>query len=165
MARCLIIGCGCRGRSLAVELLARGHVVRGTTRSAGPVSEIEATGAEAVIADPDRVATIAPALAQVAVVCVLLGSARGGPSQLAALHTDRLEMLLTRIVDTPVRGLLYEASGTVDPSLLSAGAAAVSAFCGRSRIPFGLLEADPRAWEAWVTAAADAVELVLSGGA
>jgi hypothetical protein len=116
-----------------------------------------------VIADPDRVGTIASALAQVGVVCVLLGSARGESPHLSALHTDRLAMLLTRIVDTPVRGLVYEASGTVDPSLLSAGAAAISSVCERSRIPFALLAADQRDWAAWTAAAADAVERVLAG--
>lgn len=115
-----------------------------------------------MIADPDRVGTIAPALAQVAVVCVLLGSARGEEAQLSALHTDRLAMLLTRVVDTPVRGLVYEASGTVDRELLAAGASAVSSFCRRSRIPFALLEADRRDWAAWAAAAADAVEIVLA---
>jgi hypothetical protein len=99
----------------------------------------------------------------VAVVCVLLGSARGDDLQLSALHIERLAMLLTRIVDTPVRGLVYEASGTVGSSLLSAGGSAVSAFCGRSRIPFALLEAEQRDWAAWTAAAADAVERVLAG--
>jgi hypothetical protein len=98
----------------------------------------------------------------VAVVCVLLGSARGEGPHVSALHTERLAMLLTRIVDTPVRGLVYEASGTVDRELLSAGASAVSSFCGRSRIPFALLEADQRDWTAWAAAAADAVDLVLA---
>ncbi len=116
-----------------------------------------------MIADPDRVGTIAPALAQVAVVCVLLGSAHGDDPHLSALHTDRLSMLLTRIVDTPVRGLVYEASGTVDRGLLAAGASAVSSFCDRSRIPFALLEAEQGDWGAWTVAAANAVERVLAG--
>jgi hypothetical protein len=116
-----------------------------------------------VIGDPDRVGTIAPALAQVAVVCVLLGSAQGDDAHVSALHTARLSMLLTRIVDTPVRGLVYEASGTVDRGLLAAGASAVSSFCARSRIPFALLEDDHADWGPWTAAAADAVERVLVG--
>jgi uncharacterized protein YbjT (DUF2867 family) len=135
-------------------LTARGHAVRGTTRRETHLETIERTGAEAVIADPDRVATLVPALAQVAVVCVLLGSAAGTPAELKALHTTRLEMLLTKVVDTTVRGLIYEASGTTDPELLSTGATLVTEFCQRSRIPFALLNAD---------SAADAVERILSG--
>ena len=32
LARVLIVGCGCRGRALAAELVAGGHAVRATTR-------------------------------------------------------------------------------------------------------------------------------------
>jgi nucleoside-diphosphate-sugar epimerase len=130
MARCLIIGCGCRGRELARELIARGHSVRGTTRSADRCEAIAKVGAEAAVADPDRVATVAPLLAGVAVVCVLLGAARGSHEEVAALHGPRLEMLLTRIIDAPVRAFVYEG----DP-----GASLVSSVCERSRIPYALV--------------------------
>jgi hypothetical protein len=122
---------------------------------------IEACGAEAVVADPDRVGTIAPALAGVGVVCVLLGSAAGPPETLAALHGDRLAMLLTRVIDTPVRGFVYEAAGSVDAAVLEAGAASVSAFCTRSRIPFALLSGDDGG-ASWAVRAADAVDRVLT---
>jgi hypothetical protein len=124
-------------------------VVRGTTRRPERCAEIEAAGAEAVVADPDRVATLAPALAGVAVVCVLLGSASGSAEQLAALHGPRLEMLLSRILDTPVRGFVYEQA---------AGAELVSATCGRSRIPYAVV---PDA--AAPAVLADAIERVLLG--
>ena len=62
MARALIVGCGCRGRALAGELVTAGHEVRGTTRRSERLAEIEATGAEAVLADPDRLATVVPQL-------------------------------------------------------------------------------------------------------
>jgi hypothetical protein len=126
----------------------------------GNAASIEAGGAEAVVADPDRVGTLAPALAGVAVVCVLLGSATGSPEALAALHGDRLAMLLARVLDTPVRGFLYEASGSVDAAMLGAGASLVSSFCTRSRIPFSLL--DGVGAEAWPKSAADAVDRVLT---
>jgi hypothetical protein len=150
LARCLIIGCGCRGGELARELIARGHAVRGTTRSPERCGRIEAAGAEAVIADPDRVATLAPALRGVAVVCVLLGSARGSPEQLEALHGPRLEMLLSRVIDTPVRGFVYEDA---------AWAGLVASFCSRSRIPYSLV---PEGAAPGVLA--DAVESTLLGG-
>jgi putative NADH-flavin reductase len=157
VARCLIIGCGCRGRLLARELIARGHAVRGTTRDPAKRSAIEAAGAEAVIADPDRVVTLAPAFEHVAVAYVLLGSAAGDP----ALHGTRLDMLLHRMVDTTIRGIVYEARGSVDSALLEAGAAMVTAVCADARIPYVLLDADPSDHGAWVAAAVGGAERVL----
>ena len=119
------------------------------------MTAIEASGAEAVIADPDRVGTLIGALEGVAVACLLLGSATGTPEDVQALHTTRLEMLLTRMIDTTIRGIVYEATGTVSPDLLQAGAALVQAKCAESRIPYAILRArdDPaRAIEALLTA-------------
>lgn len=163
MARCLIIGCGCRGQLLAGELRSAGHVVRGTTRSLERLIDIEASGAEGVLADPDRVATLVDALAYVSVVCVLLGSAQGSPSQLAALHGTRLDMLLTKLVDTTVRGVVYEARGSVEAGVLAGGAERVRNFAERSLASYALLEADPQAPRQWVAAAVDAVQQVVGG--
>lgn len=161
MARCLIIGCGCRGQALARELVARGHAVRATTRDRERVVAIEAAGGEAIVGDPDRVATVAPALEHVGVAVILLGSATGSPEALAALHGTRLDMLLLRMLDSTVRGIVYEATGSVDPSLLDAGAQRVRAFCEGSMIPYALLDGQGSEWPA---GAADAVEQVLRGG-
>jgi uncharacterized protein YbjT (DUF2867 family) len=163
LARCLIIGCGCRGRLLTRELRSAGHAVRGTTRSSAALAEIEAAGAEAVLADPDRVATLIPAFEHVTVVCVLLGSALGSTEQLRALHSTRLEMLLTKLVDTTARGVVYEARGSVDPSVLAGGAGRVQEFAHRSLASYALLEADPAEPEAWVAAALEAVTGLISG--
>ncbi|MBV9197015.1 MAG: hypothetical protein JO168_23000 [Solirubrobacterales bacterium] len=164
MARCLIIGCGCRGRLLARELIGRGHAVRGTTRDPAGRAAIEATGAEAVLADPDRVVTLTPALEHVAVSYILFASARTRPGapELTALHGTRLQMLLTRMLDTTVRGIIYEARGSVDGGVLARGAARVRAFCEDSRIPYVLLDADPAKPGAWVQEAAGAAERVLA---
>jgi len=162
MARCLIIGCGCRGLSLARELIAAGHAVRGTTRDPARGPEIEAAGVEAVVGDPDVVATVARAFEHVSVACVLLGSAVGSPERLAALHGTRLEMLLTRMLDTTVRGIVYETAGSVDATVLEAGAAQVRARCDDSRIPYALLDANPSSGAAWTSAAVQAVEGVLT---
>jgi nucleoside-diphosphate-sugar epimerase len=162
MARCLIIGCGCRGRSLARELIATGNAVRGTTRHPARAAEIEAIGAEAVVGDPDVVATLARSLEHVSVACVLLGSAHGSAEHLAALHGTRLEMLLTRMLDTTVRGIVYEAAGSVDRAVLDAGAALVRERCEDSRIPYALLNADPADSSAWTSAAVRGVESVLA---
>jgi nucleoside-diphosphate-sugar epimerase len=159
MARVLIVGCGCRGRSLAGALREDGHAVRGTTRARGGLAEIEATGAEAVVADPDRLGTVMAQLAGVAVVCWLMGSA-GGPTA-SELHGPRLETLLERLVDTPVRGVVYEAAGTVEPRLLAEGAAAVRAASGRWRVPAEVVEADPADHAAWLEATRAAVGRLL----
>lgn len=156
MARCLLIGCGCRGQLLARELIARGHAVRGTTRDRSRVPAIESSGAEAVVADPDRVITLIPAFEHVAVACVLLGSA-GDPS----LHGPRLQMLLTRLVDTTMRGVVYEARGSAGAPVLHGGADLVAAFCADARTPYALLDADPGDFAGWTTAATEAVERVL----
>ena len=161
MARCLIIGCGCRGRELARELASCGHAVRGTTRDRSRVALIEEAGAEAVVADPDRVATLVEALDHVTVVCHLLGSARGSQQQLAALHGSRLEMLLTKLVDTTVRGVVYEAAGTVDPSVLRSGTLRVREFSERSLAEVAVLEAEAGNPEGWLRAALEAVERLL----
>jgi uncharacterized protein YbjT (DUF2867 family) len=162
MARVLIVGCGCRGQALARELRARGHAVRGTTRSQARREAIEAAGAEVWIGDPDRIGTISYALDGVTVLCWLMGSAQGSSEQLAALHGSRLRMLLERTIDTTVRGLVYEAAGSVDPALLAAGAETVSAACAYSEIPYALLDADPADHAAWLAGALACVDELLT---
>lgn len=164
MARCLIIGCGCRGRLLAGALSERGLTIRGTTRNPDSLAAIEAAGADAVLADPDRVATLIGALEHVTVACILLGSATGAREGLQALHGPRLEMLLTRMVDTTIHGVVYEARGGVDPALLRGGVERLEAFAERSHARCTVLRADPRDPARWLTAALDAVELALSPG-
>jgi uncharacterized protein YbjT (DUF2867 family) len=136
--------------------------VRGTTRSPDRAAEIEMEGAEPFIADPDRVATLMPAIDHVAVVCLLLGSARGDREQLEALHGPRLEMLLARLVDTTVRGVVYEGRGSVPDDILAAGSELVRHACGRSRVPFALFETAPEDRERWLAAALDGVKRLIS---
>jgi hypothetical protein len=157
VARVLIVGCGCRGRSLAGALLADGHAVRGTTRASAGLAEIEAAGAEAVVADPDRLATVMVQVAGVTVICWLMGSATGADD----LHGPRLETLLERLVDTPVRGIVYEAAGTVDPALLAGGAAAVRAAAERWRMPAEVVDADPADHVPWLAAMGAAIKRLL----
>ena len=139
----------------------RGHAVRGTSRDEAASPELESAGLEAYIGDPDRVATLAPALEHVSVACLLLGSASGPADAVATLHRTRLEMLLTRMIDTTVRGIVYESAGTVDAAVLAGGAQRVRAACEDSVIPYALLDADPADPGAWVSAAVAAVEQVL----
>jgi nucleoside-diphosphate-sugar epimerase len=51
MSHVLIVGCGYLGRRLASRLLARGHRVTGTTRSASGAAELAALGVEPALCD------------------------------------------------------------------------------------------------------------------
>ena len=158
MARALIVGCGCRGRLLGASLLEQGWAVRGTSRSQAGLDGVSAAGIEAALADPDRPGTVLDLVGDVTVVLWLLGSASGDREALAAIHGTRLERLLERLVDTPVRGFVYEAAGTVEPELLAGGAEAVRAATRRWRIPAEIVAAEPSeppAWAEQMTAATD----------
>lgn len=156
--RCLIIGCGCRGLALAHALQRDGHAVRGTTRDPQREADLIAAGVEPFVGDPDRVGTLVPALEHAGVVCVLLGTAVGDVS---SLHGSRLEMLLGKLLDTTVRGVVYETAGTVPPDVLARGAEQVRAICEPSRIPFALLDSDPADRAAWLERALAAVDSVV----
>src|SRR5829696_2656634 len=121
MARGLIVGCGCRGRLVGSQLIRDGWAVRGTSRREEGLGAIEAAGIEPALADPDRPGTLLDLVADVAVVAYLLGSAAGEPEAVAAIHGPRLERLLEHLVDTPVRGFVYEAAGSLDGDLLDGG--------------------------------------------
>ena len=156
MARVLIVGCGCRGRALARELVAAGHAVRGTTRDPAGVQAIAAAGAEPYVGDPDRIATLMEGLAQTTIVCWLLGSV-----DVPALHGGRLRMLFEKVVDTPVRGVIYEAGGTAAPAVLEGGREIARAAHATWLIPLEILEEDPRDHERWLASAKAAVDRIL----
>jgi hypothetical protein len=107
---------------------------------------------EAVVADPDRPATILDQVGDVTLVYWLLGSALGQPEALAAVHGPRLERLMEKLVDTPVRGFVYEAAGGVERRHLERGAAIVREAADRWRIPVQVVTQDPEDWEAWTEA-------------
>ena len=148
MARVLIVGCGCRGRQLAQALAAEGHSVRGTSRSPEALPEIEAAGAEAAVADPDRVGTLLPLLQGVSAVCWLMGTADAAEP----LHGPRLRALQEKLVDSPARGLVYEAAGRVDAALLAEGAAIVREVGETFRMPVAVVEENPADPDAWTAA-------------
>lgn len=160
MARALIVGCGCRGRELGRALIADGWVVRGTTRDEAGLPAIAGDGIDAVIADPDRIADVLDAVEGVALIFWLLGSAAGDPEAVAALHGARLERLLEEIVDTPVRGFVYEATGDLEPEVLVGAFEALRNAGERWRIPFEVVDADlaePGQWLEGMRAAAAAL--------
>jgi uncharacterized protein YbjT (DUF2867 family) len=139
LARALIVGCGCRGRELGSELATLGWQIRGTSRSRATLEASEAAGFESAPADPDRPGTVLVLCRDVGVVVWLFGSAEGEPDDVSAIHGPRLERLLEKLVDSPVRGFAYEAAGTVDRRYLQAGREIVESAGRRWRIPVGLL--------------------------
>jgi predicted dinucleotide-binding enzyme len=153
MARVLIVGCGCRGQALARSLGEAGHAVRGTSRSGRRHADIEASGAEAITADPDRLATLMPAIEGVSVVCWLMGTA-----DREALHAERLAAMLEHIVDTPVRGLVYETGGLPRPDGIKAAERVAQTYS----MPVEVVDADPSQHDEWTAATAAAVRRVLS---
>jgi uncharacterized protein YbjT (DUF2867 family) len=150
LARTLIVACGCRGRALGERLGASGWSVRGTTRDPGRAAGIEAAGIEPAVADPQRPGTLLDLVTDVAVVHWLLGSANGEAADLGAIHGARLQAFLERLVDTPVRGVVYEAAGTVAAEQLRSGAGIVGAAAESWRLPVEVVTADPTEHERWL---------------
>lgn len=107
MARALIVGCGRLGTELGLGLAEDGWAVRGTSRSQEGVERIEAAGLEGVVAEPDRVGTVLEHVGDVAVVAWALGEATGPTAR--DVNGPRLERMLERLVDTPVRGFVLDA--------------------------------------------------------
>ena len=157
MARALIVGCGCRGLALARVLRGEGWLVRGTTRDPDRLAEIESAQVEAALADPDRLVTILDEIADITAVFWLLGSAGGGDEAVRALHSERLESMLARLVDTPVRRFVYEAAGSVDPAALAHGAELVRQAAERWRMTVAVVDAEPSDRERWLDAMRTAI--------
>src|SRR5688572_10557947 len=152
MARVLIVGCGCRGSALGRALSAE-HAVRGTTRSPERATAIDEDGIEGVVADPDRLATLVPTLSGVTVVCWLMGSAVDSPE----VNGPRLATFAEHLVDTPVRGLVYEAAGAAGGDVLATGAQIVRDASRTWHIPVQVVSTDPSDHERWLEAMKEAV--------
>jgi uncharacterized protein YbjT (DUF2867 family) len=161
MARILIVGCGGRGQLLARDLVADGHAVRGTTRDPRRFPQIEAAGAEPYLGDPDRIMTLMDGLTATTIVCWLMGSAAGEDDKVRELHAGRLRMLCEKVVDTPVRGLVYEAAGSVPFEWREEGEMVVRAARATWNIPLEVLSTDPADRDAWRRDARRAVARLL----
>lgn len=159
--RVLLIGGGCRGLALAGLLVADGHAVRAVTRQESNRARIEAAGAECWIGDPDVVGTLRYALENVTILVWALGTATGPVAAVAALHGSRLEMMLSKSIDTTVRGIVYESAGTVPADVLAAGVAELRRACGLNEIPFELVTAGPADAEVWAAAARGSIDRLL----
>jgi hypothetical protein len=161
VARILMIGGGNRGRVLAGDLVAIGHAVRITTREERGRAAIEAVGAECWIGTPDRIATLRYALEGVTLACWLLGNACGPPEAMAELHGSRLEFFCQQVIDTTVRGLIYEAAGSVPLDALARGRSLISSATQFNAIPLAVLDADPTDLDGWCSQAQAAVGALL----
>jgi hypothetical protein len=98
----------------------------------------------------------------VAVVIWLLGSAGGAPEATSAIHGPRLESLLEKLVDSPVRGFAYEGAGSLPEATLGEGARIVEQAGERWRIPVTLIDWE-RIQPGWSQRAAAAVAGLLAG--
>lgn len=166
--RALVVGGGCRGLDLTRELVAEGHAVRFVTRRPERRAEIEAAGAECFVGDPDVVGTLRYALDNVTVLLWLLGAATGPADKVQALHGSRLRMMLEKTTDTTVRGVVYEAAGTVDAALFGSGVEEMRHAERTNEIPYALIRtdrADGAAWRAGARAAIDALLTARRGAA
>lgn len=123
---------------------------------------IETAGIEPALADPDRPGSVLEQVGDVAIVVWLMGSVSGDPAETEPLNGFRLESLLEKLVDTPVRGLVYEAEGSADAGVLAHGAELVEAASERWRIPSRVLRADPTEHESWVEQACEAATSLLA---
>lgn len=157
----LLIGGGCRGLRLAENLVADRHAVRAVTRSEAGRARIEQAGAECWIGDPDVVGTLRYALENATILVWALGTAAGTADAVAALHGPRLHMMLSKTIDTTVRGVVYECAGTVDAAALAGGVAELRRTCELNEIPCALLDADPAQPDAWAAAARTAIDGLL----
>jgi hypothetical protein len=101
-----------------------------------------------------------PHVANTSAMVWLMASATG--DDVEALHRTRLQTVLERLVDTPVRGMVYEAAGTLPPDLLREGASAVRKASATWEMPFAIVEQSPADHDAWIAAMVAGVEGVLS---
>ena len=157
-----MVGGGCRGLELARALGAEGHAVRAVTRRPEARPAIEAAGAECFIGDPDVIGTLRYAADNVTILLWLLGTATGPADKVAALHGSRLRMMLEKTTDTTVRGVVYEAAGTVGSELLAAGAEEARRAQALNEIPYALVTADPADRAAWLADARGAIDMLLT---
>lgn len=142
-------------------LLQRGWSVRGTSRLPEGLAAIAGAGIEPVRADPDRVGSIVRLLGDITVLAWLPGGAIEDAAVLATVNGERLGSLLEKLVDTPVRGLVYEARSGLDGGASDPGAALVADAGQRWRIPTRIVDADRADPSRWAAAVADAIEGVL----
>ena len=156
MARALIVGCGCLGTELGRGLAGDGWAVRGTSRTEEGARRIDDAGLEGVVADPNRVGTVLEHVGDVAVVAWALGAAAGSSAR--DVNGPRLERMLERLVDTPVRGFVLDAP-PAQPESKELVAVAAETW----HIPVRVVELQRAESRDWVAAMRDAVTALIRG--
>jgi NADPH-dependent 2,4-dienoyl-CoA reductase/sulfur reductase-like enzyme len=139
--RALVVGGGERALAVARTLAADGHAPRVVVEDPADAAAARDAGGEPWEGTPDRIGTLRYALDNVTVVLWLLGDRVEGE-----LHGSRLEMLLERLIDTTVRGFVYERGP---------GEALVREKCSYNEIPHAVVEPS-------VDAVLDGIEAVLA---
>jgi hypothetical protein len=133
-----------------------GWAVRGTSRTTEGAQRIDGAGLEGVVCDPDRVGTVLEHVADVAVVAWALGGAAGPSAR--DVNGPRLERILERLVDTPVRGFVLDAPpGQAEAKDL------VAAANETWRIPVQVVEVERAGAGEWVAAMRAAVAHLIGG--
>jgi hypothetical protein len=156
VARALIVGCGCLGTELGRGLAGDGWAVRGTSRTEQGARRITEAGLEGVVADPDRVGTVLEHVGDVAVVAWALGAAAGSSAH--DVNGPRLERMLERLVDTPVRGFVLDA-----PPFQPVSMELVAVAAETWHIPVRVVESQRTESRDWVAAMRDAVTGLIVG--
>jgi hypothetical protein len=155
VARALIVGCGCLGTELGRKLADDGWAARGTSRTDEGADRIESAGIEGVVADPDRIGTVLEHVSDVAVVAWALGGASG--SSAANVNGPRLERMLERLVDTPVRGFVLDLPAGAPHARMLVEAASTT-----WRIPSRVVDVPRADNERWVGTMAEAANGLVS---
>lgn len=136
--------------------------MRGSSREPGGAALIEAAGIEAAVADPRRPGTVLDLVGDITAVHWLLGSAAGEADAVGALHGESLAALLEKLIDTPVRGFVYEAAGALPDADLDRGAGLVLRAARTWCIPVEVVRTDPSDFNAWLEAMSAATERIVS---
>ncbi len=139
-----------------------GHVVRGTSRSQENLKHVADVGIEPAAADPVRLSQIMEHIEDVAVVVWLMGDARGDESGVSILHGAILEHMLRKLVDTQVRGFVYESSGRVNVGLIEKGREHVEYANRTWHIPVSFIDQSHDDAGRWLTEALQSVDSLLS---
>lgn len=89
---------------------------------------------------------------------------RATPGEASRLHLERLPSLLEKLVDSPVRGFVYEPATKAGSEVEKGGRAAVADAAGRWQIPVCLLEGERERPALWAAMLADQVEAAVGIG-
>ena len=158
MARFLLVGSQQHVLLLGEELAEQGHAVRAITSGTNLAAEFESAAIELVNADRALLGTVLPHLDGVAIVCWLSEADPDAEQTPAAAerHVERITGLMEKIVDTGVRGFVYEARPGTETAV-----SAIEHASTTWMIPVATFSADQDNPVAWLQAAHAAIDNAL----